>query len=580
MVIPLVYPPDLYPGHEPGQLPGAMNRIVRVMKKWANVPVDGARGAGVAVENISRTLLEVGQATRLVVPRQHRGSVRNWIEKNTKQSYETSSIIDLESLIEGSNFLDNSVWVDPAAFTSFALRLRNYSCRGDVTSPLISIQHTLSVPRLLESHFPSLLQEPTFACDSLVCGSESAKIAISQLINHLAAERPGASYKGRIDVMPLPVDTDRYRPGDRSQARRALKLPAEGFICLYVGHVSPLKADWTSILGTISKVVLACKQKVTLLLAGTVDPSNAKVIRHLESRFAFMRVMGPVTGDDKVLLYQAADLFISPADTLNESFGLSPVEAMACGLPQLVTHWNGYKDTVVHGVTGFLIKTYWQDPFNMSAAWGLLGDSVDHLSVSQQVVLDHQELSTYLGIMISNRELLDSMRTASRAHALAQYSIPRVAARYRELISEVSAIAGVQGVKSSWCLPKTTNYFACFAQYATSNELGEMVLSIGGREDDWKEIFDTAPQELDLWIDRECAVLIVGFVQSISHMSLTQVVVAIASEQEMEHHKVWWHCCWLVKHGVLRFSMETTGSAQSVGGQAKGLHKDGLAYGF
>src|SRR5262249_57736317 len=55
--------------------------------------------------------------------------------------------------------------------------------------------------------------------------------------------------------------------------------------------------------------------------------------------------------------YAAADIFMSLADNIQETFGLTPVEAMAAGLPVIVSDWNGYRDTVRHGAEGFLIPT-------------------------------------------------------------------------------------------------------------------------------------------------------------------------------------------------------------------------------
>ena len=55
--------------------------------------------------------------------------------------------------------------------------------------------------------------------------------------------------------------------------------------------------------------------------------------------------------------WRAADIFVSLSDNIQETFGLTPVEAMAAGLPCVVSDWNGYKDTVADGETGFRIPT-------------------------------------------------------------------------------------------------------------------------------------------------------------------------------------------------------------------------------
>jgi glycosyltransferase involved in cell wall biosynthesis len=58
----------------------------------------------------------------------------------------------------------------------------------------------------------------------------------------------------------------------------------------------------------------------------------------------------------------AADLFISLADNIQETFGLTPVEAMAAELPVLVTDWDGYRETVRDGMDGFRIPTWMPPP--------------------------------------------------------------------------------------------------------------------------------------------------------------------------------------------------------------------------
>jgi starch synthase len=57
-------------------------------------------------------------------------------------------------------------------------------------------------------------------------------------------------------------------------------------------------------------------------------------------------------------IWFAADIFTSLSDNIQETFGLTPIEAMAAGLPTVVSDWNGYRETVTHGVDGFTIRTY------------------------------------------------------------------------------------------------------------------------------------------------------------------------------------------------------------------------------
>jgi hypothetical protein len=59
---------------------------------------------------------------------------------------------------------------------------------------------------------------------------------------------------------------------------------------------------------------------------------------------------------DRKSTLSGGDVFVFPVDNLQETFGLAPVEAMAAGLPVIVSDWDGMKDTVTPDV-GFRIPT-------------------------------------------------------------------------------------------------------------------------------------------------------------------------------------------------------------------------------
>jgi len=75
-----------------------------------------------------------------------------------------------------------------------------------------------------------------------------------------------------------------------------------------------------------------------LLLAGTGEPAYESYLQSLVSELNLrdrVLFLGLVTGNQKLSLYRAADLFMLP--TQHENFGLVLTEAMACGIPVLTT---------------------------------------------------------------------------------------------------------------------------------------------------------------------------------------------------------------------------------------------------
>ena len=50
------------------------------------------------------------------------------------------------------------------------------------------------------------------------------------------------------------------------------------------------------------------------------------------------------------------------SDNIQETFGITPIEAMSAGLPVVVSDWDGYRDTVRDGIDGFRIPTQMPPP--------------------------------------------------------------------------------------------------------------------------------------------------------------------------------------------------------------------------
>ena len=120
---------------------------------------------------------------------------------------------------------------------------------------------------------------------------------------------------------------------------------------------------------------------------------------------------------DKRQLLAAADLFVSPCDSLQETFGISVVEAMAAGLPAIVSDFDGYKDTVIPEV-GIRITTRWNpDQSFLSEIGPLLYERPLHLLLGQGVEVDLGELEEAIVALSADdrRRAEMSARAAARA---------------------------------------------------------------------------------------------------------------------------------------------------------------------
>ena len=174
-------------------------------------------------------------------------------------------------------------------------------------------------------------------------------VAISQLVSrHLQEffERSDAC------VVPNAVDTDRFTSQIRAQrregARAALHLSADIFVLLIIGN------DWAKKgLETLLHSLAECRDlPMTLLVVGRDDRSIfLPIIDRLGLRH---RVQFHPPTDDVEQFYAAADLYAGPS--LEDSFALPPLEAMACGLPVITSVNNGGSQIITEGVDGFILS--------------------------------------------------------------------------------------------------------------------------------------------------------------------------------------------------------------------------------
>ncbi|MPZ50397.1 MAG: glycosyltransferase [Dehalococcoidia bacterium] len=189
--------------------------------------------------------------------------------------------------------------------------------------------------------------------DRVICATEAERTLIRRLYHAEA---------GKVSVIPLGVDLERFRPADQEAARHALGLNGERII-LFVGRLEPLKGIDILI---NAAATLESDVDCSVLIVGGDESSRVQVdrlrgiarSRGIEDRVAFV---GAVDHDKLPLYYNAADICVVPSHY--ESFGLVAVEAMASGVPVVASRVGGLMGTIKDGETGYLIPWLCPEPF-------------------------------------------------------------------------------------------------------------------------------------------------------------------------------------------------------------------------
>jgi glycosyltransferase involved in cell wall biosynthesis len=92
--------------------------------------------------------------------------------------------------------------------------------------------------------------------------------------------------------------------------------------------------------------------KPAVILIGGVEPGYAKVLRRFDGLF---RLMGRVSDEQLARAYCEASVFVLPS--VEDGWGHVTVEAMAAGLPVIVSDQAGSADMVTDGETGFVVPS-------------------------------------------------------------------------------------------------------------------------------------------------------------------------------------------------------------------------------
>lgn len=153
----------------------------------------------------------------------------------------------------------------------------------------------------------------------------------------------------KIRVVPPGINPEEFRPGDRHAARELTGLPAdERPLVLFCGHDFARKG-----LDRAIRATAASRLHFELIVVGRNGDQPA-FERLAEACSVRDRVHFVGTAPNAFLFYQAADVFVLP--TRADIWGVTVLEAMACGIPPIVSDAAGAATAVSHGVDGFILS--------------------------------------------------------------------------------------------------------------------------------------------------------------------------------------------------------------------------------
>jgi D-inositol-3-phosphate glycosyltransferase len=182
-------------------------------------------------------------------------------------------------------------------------------------------------------------------CQRIIVATEKEK---EDLVRYYNAEPE------KVGVVPCGVNMELFQPIDKTFARQKLGLMEEK-ILLFVGRIDPLKGI-DKLLKTMP--ILKNHENLKLVVVGGDENSRAE-LEGLKKLAASLNIVdsidfrGLVKQDQLPYFYSAADVCVVPS--YYESFGLVPLEALACGTPVVATDVGDLKNIIKPGETGCIV---------------------------------------------------------------------------------------------------------------------------------------------------------------------------------------------------------------------------------
>ncbi len=188
-----------------------------------------------------------------------------------------------------------------------------------------------------------------------------------------------------VHVVPAGVDTSVFTPATSDNK----DTPDKTIRILFPGRVDDPRKGYSVFAGAVEKLQSSGLSFEALI----TEPRESY-------EHAVIKSTGWVSANDLPDLYRSADIITTPS-IWPEPFGIVPLEAMATGVPAVVSDTGGMKYTVVHGKTGLVFKT---------------GDSC--------------QLAECLETLVKNNDMRHNMGIEGRARAVQVFNWDRIVRCY------------------------------------------------------------------------------------------------------------------------------------------------------
>lgn len=203
------------------------------------------------------------------------------------------------------------------------------------------------------------------------------------------------------------VDIEKFRPGRRDTIKKELRLNKDNIIIGSIGNIRPAKGY--DILLRTAVLVKTKYNKVKFVIAGQ---GSGTLYNELISLRRKLNLEGTVFflsfREDTINLYHNFDIFL--LSSTSEGFSVATIEAMACGVPVIVTRSGGPEEIVSQNINGLLVEPR------------------DEIGLFQAI-----------NILISDPQMRERFSTMGKKSVVERFQISTIIKRYEKFYEELTS---------------------------------------------------------------------------------------------------------------------------------------------
>ncbi len=443
--------------------------------------------------------------------------------------------------------------------------------RGFATCGLI---HTMSGERIARV-VSDLCTAPSDATDALICPSKAIRDAVQrlwQIHEDYLNQRFGSSFRCPVQtpVIPLGIDTEKFlritTKDKRAAQRQALNAAPDEIIILFVGRLSfATKAHPLPLLLAAERAAKRSKRKLRLVMMGYFKPQDMEThFRKLIADICATVQVDFIMNNDPRFpdgLWACADIFTSLIDNIQESFGLTPIEAMASGLPSVISDWNGYRDSVRDGQDGYLIPTLIPPPSagqEIAEMYYNVGNHGVYLTATvQSTAVDIERCAEAFQNLANDDEKRMRMGESARQQARRTYDWKTIIKAYENLWQELAqkrqACAKTEVIPKNWPAvhPAYPNPWQMFRGFSSATLSLDTRVCTQLNTDEINVVFR---HEMNFFVPEMLMSkeMMLDLITVIRNAGTTKINEIISKFPSLEHPRLWRCFGWLLKHGIIK----------------------------